>query len=194
MKIYESLTLGQVLEKAAAESPDKVAIIDGEARITYSQLNDGAEALAAGLAEIGFKKGDRVAIYMKNSLELVTAFYALQKIGAIVVWLNAIYRMSEAQFILKNSEVRGLFIFSQWDGYNYLDEILKIKPELPDLEQIIIAGNSQDQDVTTYGQLIDRGKGKTLPTVSIMRPCGPGGNIQWASRPHRRTFLLVFCR
>ena len=167
MKGLENLALGQVLEKAAAESPGKVAIVDADKRITFSQLNKQAEALAAGLAEIGFKKGDRVAIYMKNSLELVTAFYALQKIGAIVVWLNAIYRMSEAQFILKNSEVKGLFIFSQWDGYNYLDEILKIKPELPDLEQIIIAGNSQDQDVTTYGQLIDRGKGKTLPTVSI---------------------------
>ena len=78
MKNYESLTLGQVLEKAAVESPDKVAIIDKDARITYSQLNAGAEALAVSLAEMGFKKGDRVAIYMKNSRELVTAVYALQ--------------------------------------------------------------------------------------------------------------------
>ena len=113
MKILESLTLGQVLEKAAVESTDKVVIIDEDARITYSQLNARAEALAVSLAEMGFKKGDRVAIYMKNSLELVTAFYALQKIGVVVVWLNAIYRKSEAQFILKNSEARGLFIFSK---------------------------------------------------------------------------------
>jgi long-chain acyl-CoA synthetase len=113
MEGLDNLTLGQVLEKAAVESPDKVAIIDEDARIKYSQLNTMAEALAASLCEMGFKKGDRVAIYMKNSLELITAFYALQKIGAIVVWLNAIYRMSEAQFILKNSEARGLFIFSQ---------------------------------------------------------------------------------
>ena len=82
MEGLENLTLGQVLKKAAVESPDKIAIIDEDVRITYSQLNAGAEALAASLAEMGFRKGDRVAIYMKNSLELVTAFYALQKIGA----------------------------------------------------------------------------------------------------------------
>ncbi len=93
MKIFDPLTLGQVLEKAAVESPDKVAIVDGDARITYSELNTRAEALAVGLAEMGFIKGDRIAIYMKNSLELVAAFYALQKIGVIVVWINAIYRM-----------------------------------------------------------------------------------------------------
>ena len=120
MKIYESMTLGEVLEKASVESPDKVAIIDGDARITYSQLNDMTRALAVSLSEMGFKKGDRVAIYMKNSLELVTAFYALEKIGVVVVWLNAIYRMAEARFILKNSEARGLFIFNRWDGYDYL--------------------------------------------------------------------------
>jgi acyl-CoA synthetase (AMP-forming)/AMP-acid ligase II len=167
MKDLEHLTLAQVLEKSAAESPDKVATIDADARITYAQLNALAETLAAGLAEMGFKKGDRVAIYMKNSLELVTAFYALQKIGAIVVWINAIYRMSEALFILKNSEARGLFIFSQWDGYDYLAKILEIKRELTDLEHVIVAGNGQGQNVTTYAQLIESGKGKALPAVSI---------------------------
>jgi acyl-CoA synthetase (AMP-forming)/AMP-acid ligase II len=167
MKNLESLTLGQVLEKSAAESPDKVAIIDADARITYSQLDASAESLAAGLAEMGFKKGDRVAIYMKNSLELVTAFYALQKIGAIVVWINAIYRMSEALFILKNSEARGLLIFNQWDGYDYLAKISEIKGELTNLEHVIVAGNSQGQDVTAYAQLIESGKGKAAPAVSI---------------------------
>jgi len=167
MKTLESLSLGQVLEKAAVESSDKVAIIDEDARITYAQLNAGADALAVSLADMGFKKGDRVAIYMKNSLELVTAFYALQKIGVIVVWLNAIYRMSEAQFILENSEVKGLFIFRQWEGYDYLAEILKIKKELPELEHIIVAGNGQGAHVSSYAQLIDSGKGKKLQAVPI---------------------------
>lgn len=167
MEGLENLTLGQVIEKAADESPDKVAIVDGDSRIAYAELNATADALAAGLAEMGFKKGDRVAIYMKNSLEFVTAFYALQKIGVVVVWVNAIYRMHEAEFILKNSEARGLFIFNQWDDYDYLAEILKIKPKLPQLEHIIVAGNSQNAAVTDYDRLIDDGKSKVLPAVSI---------------------------
>lgn len=167
MESLESLTLGQVLQKAAVESPDKVGIIDADVRITYRQLNEMAEALAVSLTEIGLKKDDRVAIYMKNSLELVTAFYALQKLGVIVVWINAIYRMSEAKFILKNSGARGIFIFKQWDDYDYLAEILKIKQELPDLEKIIVAGNAHGDDVGNYAQLIDTGRGKAPPAVSI---------------------------
>lgn len=178
MKHYESLALGQVLEKAAVESPAKVAIVDGNGRWTYSQLNDTANALAHGLTALGFKKSDRVAIYMKNSLELVTAFYALQKIGVIVVWINPIYRLHEAEFILKNSEARGVFIFRQWDGYDYLTEILKLKHALPELEHIIVAGNGRSNDVAAYERLIEAGKGKTLPSVSV--------------DPHRDLCMLLY--
>ena len=167
MKIYDSLTLGQVLEKSAAESPDKVAVVDGDSRKTYSELNTMADALAAGLADIGFKKGDRVAIYMKNSLEFVVAFYALQKLGVIVVWINAIYRKREAQFILNNSEAKGVFIFSQWDEYNYLAEILKIKKELPELESIIVAGNAMGEGVYSFEALMDKASQRKLPVVAI---------------------------
>ena len=167
MENIERLTLGKVLERSAAQSPDKVAIVDGDKRITFADLNAKADAMAAGLTELGFQKGDRVAIYMKNSLELVTAFYALQKIGVVVVWVNAIYRMHEAEFILKNSEAKGLFIFNQWDGYDYLTEILKIKSNLPGLEHIIVAGNRPQAEIIDYNRLIDTSKSKPLPTVAI---------------------------
>ncbi|MCK5420283.1 MAG: acyl--CoA ligase, partial [Desulfobacterales bacterium] len=98
---------------------------------------------------------------------LVAAFYALQKIGIIVVWINAIYRMHEAEFILKNSEARGVFIFSQWDGYNYLAEILKIKKELPELESIIVAGNAMGEGVYSFEALMDKGSRRKLPAVAI---------------------------
>jgi len=167
MDNFEHLTLGQLIEISATGSPDKVAIVDGDRRTTYAELNAAADALAVGLAELSFEKGDRVAIYMKNSLEFVTAFYALQKIGVVVVWVNAIYRMHEAEFILKNSEARGLFIFDRWNDYDYLAEILKIKSKLPQLEHIIVAGNSRDADVTDYDRLIDDGKGKVWSAVAI---------------------------
>jgi len=54
MKNLESLSVGQVLEKSAAGSPDKIAVVDGERRITYKELNATSSALATGLAEIGF--------------------------------------------------------------------------------------------------------------------------------------------
>ena len=167
MEIYETITVGQVLERAANQSPDKIAVVDGDRRTTYKELNTTADALAASLAEMEFKKGDRVAIYMKNSIEFVVAFYALQKLGAIVVWVNAIYRMQEAQFILQNSEAKGVFIFSEWDGYNYIDDILKLKKELPELQAAIVAGDGVGEGVYAFDGLIEKGAGRTPPAIAI---------------------------
>jgi len=172
MKDLESLTIGQVLEKSAAESPDKIAVVDGERRVTYYELNATANALAAGLAEIGFKKGDRAAIYMKNSVELMTAFYALQKLGVIVVWVNCLYRKSEAEFIIKNSEARGVFIFSQWDDHNYLDDLYSLKKELAELDltyldSIIVVGDSNGDGVHGFDDLIKKGTNKSITPVAI---------------------------
>ena len=79
MENLASMAVGQILEKAAAQVPDKIAVVDGKQRKTYGELNLLADALAARLTHAGLQKGDCVAIYMKNSLELVIAFYALGK-------------------------------------------------------------------------------------------------------------------
>ena len=75
MEDLKSLTVGQILKKAAASVPDKTAVVDGEQRKTFAELDQITDALAAGLSEIGLKKGDRAAIYMKNSLELIVTFW-----------------------------------------------------------------------------------------------------------------------
>jgi len=167
MKIYDSLSVGQIIEKGAAQVPDKVAVVGGDQRTTYQELNAMADALASSLARIGFQKGDRAAIYMKNSLELEIAFYALQKIGVIAVWVNALYRVSEAEFILGNSEAKGVFIFDEWEGNQYLDEILSLKKRLPELETIILAGEGEGPDVHSFYDLIAAGMALTRPAVDI---------------------------
>ncbi len=167
MQNFDKLTVGQVLERSANQSPDKIAVVDGERRTTYKELNAMADALAVSLVELEFKKGDRVAIYMKNSIEFVTAFYALQKLGIIAVWVNAIYRMHEAQFILQNSEARGVFIFGEWDGYNYMDEISALRNELPELKTVIVAGNGGGEGVYSFDSLVAKNIGRTPSTVAV---------------------------
>ena len=167
MKIYESVTVGQILERSAAQVPDKIAVVDGAKRKTYSELNSMANALAVSLAEIGLKKGDRVAIYMPNSFELMVAFYAMQKLGVIVAWVNPIYRKTEARFILKNSEARAAFIFSNWDERNFHVDILSLRNELPDLEFIFAVGDDKSQGLYSFYDLVNRGMDKTFTSVAI---------------------------
>jgi acyl-coenzyme A synthetase/AMP-(fatty) acid ligase len=167
VKNFESLTLGQILERTAGSVPDKTAVVDGEQRKSYKELEALANALAAGLADIGFKKGDRAAIYMKNSIELMVSFYALQKIGVIVAWINSTYRKSEAEFILKNSQAKGVLIFEKWEEHYYLDDIMSLKNKLPKLESIILVGKGKGPSVYSLYDLIQTGADKSLPPVPI---------------------------
>src|SRR5665811_262425 len=96
-------TVWQALTTSAERLPDKVAVVDGGERITYSQLVERAGGLASALARLGIVRGDVVAIYMKNSIELVTVFYALQRLGVCVAWVNPDYREHEVRHILDDS-------------------------------------------------------------------------------------------
>jgi acyl-CoA synthetase (AMP-forming)/AMP-acid ligase II len=167
MENLASLAVGQILEKGAAQVPDKIAVVDGEQRKTYGELNLMADALAARLAHLGFQKGDCVAIYMKNSLELVVAFYASQKLGVIVAWVNPFYRQTEAKFILRNSGARGVFIFAEWEDINYLDDMRDLKNELSDFESIFFVGQGQGPGSYPFHELIEEGRNMSPPIVNI---------------------------
>lgn len=142
-EIYDRLsgyTTWQVIAESSRRLPDKIALVQGERRLTYAELSKDVEALSTALAEAGLKKGDHVAMYMKNCIEFVELFYALQRLGIVVAWLNPSYRESEARFILQNSGARAVFIFEKWQGCDYLEIISTLRPELPKLELVVVAG------------------------------------------------------
>ena len=73
MEKMEATTLGQILENASDAVPHKTALVDGDRRINYQDLNQMTDALASSLSDLGLKKGDRVGIYMKSCIEFVVA-------------------------------------------------------------------------------------------------------------------------
>jgi fatty-acyl-CoA synthase len=167
MAKMEHLTVGRVLEEGARTVPEKVAVVDGPRRTTYKELNDAADSLADGLRDIGFRKGDRVAIYMPNSLELMTAFYAFQKLGVVVAWINPNYRSHEAEFVIRNSQAKGVVIFREWEGYDYLKAVLAFGDGTDDLESIIVVGNATGDRVHAFHELVKRGSNHEYPRPSI---------------------------
>ncbi len=167
MEWINALTVGEVLERGADLAPDKTAVVDDDERITYGDLNALAEALAVGFTEMGLKKGDRVAIYMKNSVPFMVAFYALQKLGIIVAWVNPLYRTSEAEFILKNSGARSVIVCDEWEGYDYVESIMTIKKNLPELETIIVVGDRVPEHAISFDSLIREAAEKKYEPPSI---------------------------
>ena len=68
-------------EQACAKYPDHTAIIFLGDKFSYRGLKDMVDRFATGLAGLGIKKGDRIVIYLSNSVQFVIAFLAAQKIG-----------------------------------------------------------------------------------------------------------------
>ena len=83
------MLVNNFLENSAKRLPDKVALICGDERLTYSEINKKADQLAAGLLDMGIKRQDRVIVFLDNSVESVIALFGILKAGAIFIMLNA---------------------------------------------------------------------------------------------------------
>ena len=110
LKPYPEKTLQQFLEESAARYPDNVAIHFkpshqgfAKSRLTYRELNDLSDRMAAALADRGLKKGDRVAIFMPNIPQFIITYYGILKAGGVVVASNPTYTEPELEHQLKDS-------------------------------------------------------------------------------------------
>jgi fatty-acyl-CoA synthase len=101
-------TLGDLLHRSAARSPHKLAIACGEVRWSYREFDALCSRLAAGLAQHGIAKGDRVAILARNSHAFAALRFALARLGAVLVPINFMLKAEEAAYILRHAGARLL--------------------------------------------------------------------------------------
>jgi len=106
-----AITIFDILEKSAYKYPTKIAIVDGERELTFSEVKNISERVAMALYKRGFRKGDSISIMVPNCLEYVIAFFAIQRLGGIVVQVNPNYQPAELDHILRNSESKGIVAF-----------------------------------------------------------------------------------
>ena len=103
-----SQTLGDVLRRTALRLPDKIAIICGQTQWTYREFDDCVNRLAAGLAGIGIRCGEHVAILARNSHGFAATRFALARLGAVLVPINFMLKADEVAYILRHSGARVL--------------------------------------------------------------------------------------
>lgn len=104
------MQLEQFLEISAAAHPDKVAIICGDRRLTYAEIESQCNRLAHGLIAEGVQRGDRVAVYLDNTIESVLAVWAILKAGAVFLMVNPTTKSDKLAYILNNSRATALLL------------------------------------------------------------------------------------
>ncbi len=94
------------LVHTAARRPEHTAIIAGDKSITFGALDRDSDVLASTLQDMGVGRGDRVAIFLDNSIELVTAVFATLKAGAVFVNVNATTKAEKLLYLLDDCRVK----------------------------------------------------------------------------------------
>lgn len=98
------------LERSAAAQPDKTALVCGSQRISYAELEAGANRLAHGLRSAGVGRGDRVAFCLDNSIEAVTAVFGILKADGVFMPVNPTTKADKLAYVLNNSRASALIL------------------------------------------------------------------------------------
>ncbi|MBT4939587.1 MAG: AMP-binding protein, partial [Rhodospirillaceae bacterium] len=141
---WEDITLWQMFEQSATKTPDRIALVFEDQRITYRELERQANRLALKFSEIGLKNRDRVVFQLANSPELIYAFYGLTKIGVIPVMALPAHRFTEISHFAGHAGAVGYLIPNQIKDFDYRELAGEITVAVPSVQHIIVAGQANE--------------------------------------------------
>jgi len=141
---------------------DKPALIDAASgrTITYRQLYDSVQAVAASLAARGLRKGDVFAIYSPNVPEYAVAFHAVSLIGGTLTTLNPVYTVAEVAHQLEDARAKYLLTVPA-----LLDKAREAAAHAPHVEEIFVFGEAEG--ATPFATLYETEGGAGVPPVEI---------------------------
>jgi acyl-CoA synthetase (AMP-forming)/AMP-acid ligase II len=102
------------LKVNAKKYPDAVALKDNKRALTYPEVNRRANRLAHSLLSLGLEKGDKVAVLLENSIEIVEAYLATAKVGLVIVPVNFRLAASEVEHIVSDSDARAMVVHAEF--------------------------------------------------------------------------------
>ena len=127
-------TFSQVLDTMAEEFPDQYAIkyTTLDYTRTYAQFRDDVDTFARALIDMGVRAGSHVAVWATNIPQWYIAFWAVTKLGGVLVTVNTAYKIHEAEYLLRQSDTHTLVMVSGYRDSDYAAILSELCPELAD--------------------------------------------------------------
>ncbi|MFC1907750.1 class I adenylate-forming enzyme family protein [Chloroflexota bacterium] len=110
------MLLGDIIRQNARKFPYRTAVICGETRLTYEELNSRVNRLARALLDMGMKKGDRLAVLADTCPEYVVTYFACAKSGMIIVPVNTTLDIGGVSSIIKGSGAVAIIFGQEYTG------------------------------------------------------------------------------
>jgi len=170
--------LKQMLEAAAETYAGKTAVVCGERRVSYAEIDEAANRVANAFVSMGVKKGDRIAMLMANSPEFVNIYFAIIKAGGIPVPLDVRYKVDELASVFGSCQPRVLVAES-----DLLEPLVPALSRFEYIEHVIELGARYEGRFPGYGEIM--AKGSAERTEVELKP-DDIGIISYTSGPTNR--------
>ena len=138
---WDSTTFAQVWDRNAKEYPHKEAVVDPRTRLTWAQAKEWTDRIALTLLELGIQRDQMVILHLPNWVELLLFRVACEKAGVLCVPVPWTFRHKEIDYIARKLEAVGIVIPWEFHGYNYFDMVREMRPGLPLLKHVFVAGD-----------------------------------------------------
>ena len=202
LRWWSGLTFGDLLDRAADVYPGKEAYVDMENRLTFSQTREKADKLAISLMERGVKSKDRVLLQLPNWVEFPISYFALQKIGAIVVLLIDRYRQYEINHLIQLTGATGWIVAEKYKKVDYIPIVEDVLKENPQVEHVVLARDTGRSTFLSMDKLIEETErsAENLHQLAERRPdpmqvahMGPTGGTTGLPKAVPRTHNSLIC-
>jgi len=194
-----TLLPADLCDRNARDFPDKEAVVDAKSRLTWSEVSLRIAGIAQGLVDLGFKKDDVIATQLPNSVEYFLLFYAAEKAGVAIVSAQPTFRHAEVESILQQTKAKGIVIPGKFRDFDYFSMVEEIRPNLPELEHVIVVGNDIPEETVSLTELMKKHVEDKLPPQywqqfrfkpwEVTRICNTSGTtgipkcIEWPAAP-----------
>jgi long-chain acyl-CoA synthetase len=144
------MNIGSLLPRHARYRPDHTAVVFNEHHLSFSEFNRRVNRLANAFLDLGVTKGDKIATILPNCLELLEVYWAVAKIGAVVVPLSTLTRGKGLVNLLQDSDVTTVVT-----NPDFVDEVNAIKSDLPGIanDRYVVTGERVARGYRNYDEL-----------------------------------------
>ena len=152
---WKNKTLYDYFKGILEKNPDKIAIVDGEKRLSFREIDILSNNLTRSLRDLGIKKGDVVSFQLPNWYQAAILNIALTKLGTVVNPIIPIYKEREVKFILTQAQSVAMIIPDEYRGFNYVEMIGELKPQIPHLKHMIVLGENVPEGMIPMHKLLE---------------------------------------
>ena len=158
------------LAKWAAEIPDHPAIVGPGVEVSYAEFNDGVLRCAAGFDAAGIRGGDTVGLQLPNVPEILIAWHALHRLGAVPTLLHMPYREGELAPLMNHGGVKAVVCWNGMRNYDAPTTMSALRQRVSSLGEIYVLGGDAPPGTVAFDELLAHAP-RAIAKPSADAPC-----------------------